>query len=209
MTRQSEQHMCTVYLSPDERKMLAKVARGRGIGRDYLALRTDGEPQKAAVGRPIPRWLGQASAGAVPAKALPLHSQHAAPQARHCRSCTLLSHWPADDSRRVCSAGVWTRPMRPQSVDTSRRLRAISLTCTRYVPSILPQRITPRHCRACHHLAAVDSIDERYVCGRGVWNNPMTALSVANARRLARISTTCAHFAPSSGRWLPRSQARS
>jgi hypothetical protein len=206
MTSQTERRLCTVYISPDERKLLAKVANGRGIGRDYLALRADRETERPAPRRPIPRWLGQSVA--VPAGIAPPQTRHVAPQARHCRSCALLLHWVEDDSRRICSAGIWTQPMRPQSVDTSRRLRMISSACTRYTPSPRPQRAAPHHCRACCNLAPADTIDERYVCGCRVWNNPMTALSVANARRLTRLSAACADFEPSSGHWLPRSRTR-
>lgn len=203
MARQSEQRMCNVYITPDERKLLAKVARGRGVGRDYLTLRRTGNSAKPVAGRPIPRWLGQADV-ATPKAPAP-RRQRATRQARHCRSCVHLSPWPASDSHYVCAAAVWVQPMRAQSVRTSRRLRTLSLTCPRYSATDRPRQAAPRHCRACRELAPAETIDERYVCGRGVWTNPMTPLSVANARRLARISAACAHFAPSAGRWLPRS----
>ena len=200
MTRQSEQPMCTVYISPDERKLLAKVACGRGVGRDYLALRTARHP---ASSRRIPLWLGRDKVAPPNTPALP--RPRALPQARHCRSCAHLSPSPTDMARRICAAGVWTQPMRVRSVSSSRRLRALSLTCTRYTTAGRAQLVAPHHCRACRQLVAADTIDERYVCGCAVWTNPMTPLSVANARRLARLSATCAHFAPSTGRWLPRS----
>jgi hypothetical protein len=95
--------------------------------------------------------------------------------------------------------------MQAQSIATSRRVRAVSLTCTHYSAANRAHAATPRHCRACQRLVMADTIDDRYVCGCGVWTNPMTPLSVANARRIARLSAACAHFAPSSGRWLPRS----
>ena len=91
---------------------------------------------------------------------------------------------------------------------TSRRLRTLSLTCAHYQAADRPERRIPHHCRACSELIEADTIDERFVCARGLWTNPMKPQSVANARRLARLSAACPHFAPRSGRWIPRSKGR-
>jgi hypothetical protein len=39
MTTHEPQMLCDLYITPDERRLLARVAHGRGVGRDYLALR--------------------------------------------------------------------------------------------------------------------------------------------------------------------------
>ncbi len=199
---QGKQQVCDVYITPDERMLLARVARYRGVGRDYLALRRRGALERPAAGRPLPRWLGKAAA--MPAKPLTQDRERAPVQARHCRSCVHLAPCAAGSEQRVCGAGVWTHPMLAQSVLTSRRVRALSLTCSRYVAASRPPRATQRRCRTCQELMAADTIDRRFVCGRGVWTNPMIPLSVANARRLARLSAACPHFRPRADRALPR-----
>ena len=206
MAQQPKNRFCSVYISPDERRLLAKVASQRGVGRDYLALNTATESPHAK-GRPFPRWLGrQDTPPRPPAPPKP----RASPQKRHCRSCAHLSLLPGagDVQRVVCGAGVWQQTMRAQSLQTSLRLRLLSLTCPRYTAIARPTPPAPRHCRACRELAEANTADERYVCARSVWTNPMKPQSVANARRLARVSATCPFYAPRAGRWIPRSKSR-
>ncbi len=211
--------MCSVYIAPDERQLLARVASGQGVGLDYLALLALGRKGLRAVKRTLPRWLAggvvrqmpRSSAGKTPPR------PHAAPQERHCRTCRNVSpvqtgrddlpgHPDAPTGRLyVCAAGVWTRPLQKQSLRNSRRLRALSLTCSRYVPALREPPTAPHHCRACRELVRAATPEERYVCGRGMWTNPMKPRSAANARRLARLSATCPHFAATAGRWIPRS----
>ena len=199
MSKQNEHTLCAVYISPDEQRLLAKVARSRGVGRDYLALCDTEDVARPVAGRPIPRWLGQQKPAALQKQRKP----RCAPQARHCHTCTRLS--PVSEGSYACAAGVWTRPLLEQSLHTSRRLRTVSLTCPHYEPVVRRERLAPHHCRACRELVEVGAADERYVCARAVWSNPMKPQSVANARRLARLSAACPHFAPRAGRWLPRS----
>jgi hypothetical protein len=206
MDEQSE-GTCEIYITPDERRLLAKVARGRGIGRDYLALRMSTGWTGHAVRRPIPGWLVQRQADT----RLPLSRRpHAPRQEQHCRTCQHLSALPlaGQSCGFTCDARVWQRPLSRQSVHTSQHLRLLSLTCAVYVAAPTQQRTAPHHCRACGELTAADTVDERYVCGRGLWNNPMKPQSVANALRLTRLSASCPFFAPSSGRWLSRSKVR-
>jgi hypothetical protein len=110
--------------------------------------------------------------------------------------------------RFVCARSVWTRPLSERSIHTSLRLRTLSRACPHFLASPRPERPVLRHCRACAHLQATDTVDERYICGRRVWTNPMKPLSIANSRRLEQLSATCPHFAPTTGRWLPRSKKR-
>ncbi len=206
MNKQSE-GTCEIYITPDERKLLARVASERGIGRDYLAARALSGWSDHPVRRPIPLWLGQPAAdGAEPGQK---QKPHARPQGHHCRNCLHLVAVPPEEAGRfICGAGVWQRPLGKQSLHTSQHLRLFSLTCAAYVAAPLRRGPAPHHCRACHELAAVDSVDERYVCGRGVWTNPMKPQSVANSRRLTHLSATCPHFAASTGHWLSRSKQR-
>lgn len=205
MAKQSEERYCRVYISREERRLLARIAGSRGVGRDYLALGRPAEERRGA--RPIPAWLGAQPATRAAARP---PSPRPSPQERHCRSCSHLLELPvAGGARRfVCGLGVWRRVQKAQSVQASLRLRLLSLTCARYEHAAPPPAATPRHCRACSELVEADTTDERYVCARGVWTNPMKPQSVANARRLARLSGACAHFAPRAGSWIPRSKAR-
>ena len=98
--------------------------------------------------------------------------------------------------------------MQARSLRTSLRLRLLSLTCASYQAIVLPAQTAPRHCRACREVIEADTTDERYVCARAVWTNPMKPQSLANARRLARLSSTCSYFAARQGPWIPRTKAR-
>jgi len=219
VAKQDERKTCTVYMTPDERQLLAKVASGHGVGLDYLSLLALGHKALRGVKRALPRWLARRVPRQPPPssgrKARP--KPRAAPQERHCRTCTNVS--PVQTSRDdplghpdsatgrlyLCTAGVWTQPMREQSLRNSRRLRTLSLTCPHYSPAPRASPVVPHHCRACRELVATATPDQRYVCGRGMWTNPMKPHSVANSRRLARLSAACPHFAATAGRWLPRS----
>ena len=190
---QSDTALCAIYISPDERCLLARIASRRSVGRDYLALRTD---DGAAGGehRPVPQWLGRVS----PAPKTKESARPRAPrQSQHCRACVHLSVAAAagQEDRRVCAAGVWVRPLLRQSLGNSRRLRAISATCRLYTPTRQEQRATLRRCRSCRHLAAADTVDARFVCALGVWANPMKPQSVANSRRLRQLGETCPRYA--------------
>lgn len=197
----SEQSTCEVVLGPEERRLLAAVLARHGIGADYLALRRRRRQAGHAKGRPLPRWLAKRRlppAAPTPARAVaPLPGP-----SRRCQDCRCLHG--QRDGRYLCSVGVWTQPMQPQSVRASARLRLLARACPRYVavPPVVPPVV--HHCRACAALQRVQRGEERYVCRYGVWSNPMKPLSVANARRLATLSAHCAHFAPGSGRRLPR-----
>ena len=103
---------------------------------------------------------------------------------------------------------MWAQPMQVQSLQASLRVRLLSLTCSSYERMVQAAPQAPRHCRACRELVEATTTDERYVCRRGVWTNPMKPQSVANAHRLARLSATCPHYAPRPGRWIPRSKPR-
>ena len=202
MADQSERKTCEIYVSPDERRLLEPVALGHGVGRDYLAL-AGRSVKSAAPSRAIPRWLGRPKPLPAPAARHP----RSAPQSRRCHSCTRLARL-SDSNRCICTAGVWASAMIERSVRTSLRLRRLSLTCLHYAAAPRPERKAPRHCRACCELALADTIDERYLCSRSVWTNPMKLQSVANAVRLTRLSASCPHYAPTSGRWLSRSAKR-
>lgn len=208
MTRQSERKLGEVYITPDEQQLLARVARASGVGRDYLALRGAKHGKSASIGRPIPRWLGKPTRD-TPHPPAP-NSPRSQRQSRHCHTCAHLSQWlqAGEAGRYICAAGLWTRPLCKESVHTSRRLRELSLSCPHYVPTEQPPRVVPHHCRACQELLPADTADERYVCGKAVWTNPMKPQSVANARRLERLSSTCSHFVARHDRWLPRSRKR-
>jgi|GEM_PF-5308420 len=206
MARQSGPETCEIYISPDDRQLLARIARHRGVGRDYLTLREVTKKSPPTGGRPIPRWLGREKVITPPSRPGP----HAGAQTQHCRTCVNLSplSTTSDPVRFICAHAVWTYPLLEQSVQTSRHLRLLSLTCGHYARRAPRQRSTPHHCRACQHLVAADTVDERYVCGKSVWTNPMKPQSVANARRLVRLGAACSLFAPRAGRWLPRSVRR-
>lgn len=207
MPKTRRQEMCDFYITPDERSLLARVAGAVGIGRDYLALRQATATERPAGGRPLPRWLGRQTARREQPAAPPGRT---AGRTRYCHTCAQLSAGggPEQEARSVCGAHVWTRPMRESSVHASLRLRRLSLTCALYQPALAAAKPPPRHCRACRELAPVDAVDERYVCRRNVWINPMKPQSVANSRRLTRLSAACPHFAPRAGGWLPRSARR-
>lgn len=199
--QQSETALCDIYISPDERRLLARIALRRGVGRDYLALRGS-YALPDAPRRPVPQWLGRSTPAA---KAEEPARPRMARQAQHCRSCVRLSVAPitgqdaGQDERYVCTAGMWTRPLLKQSLRNSRRVRALSLTCPLYAPAGRPQRIARRHCRACQQLVAADTVDVRFVCARALWTNPMKPQSVANSRRLRSLSETCPHYVPRPG----------
>ena len=206
MNKQSKD-TCEIYITPDERKLLARVASGHGIGRDYLALRTVSGWAGHPVRRPIPRWLGQRAPGGTDPSLS--RKPHAGPQAHHCRNCRhLVALAPTGECQFTCDAGVWKRPLSKQSLHASQHLRLLSLTCAAYVAAPVQQRPAPHHCRACGELTTADSVDERYICARSVWSNPMKPQSVANARRITRLSATCLFFTPSTGQWLSRSKKR-
>jgi len=202
MVKQGDERLCTLYISPDERRLLARIAGLRGVGRDYLALEPPAEREHSV--RPIPHWLGREQEPAAAPRARP------SPHERHCHSCAHVANVPAAaGARRVmCAAGMWGQTMQARSLHTSMRLRLLSLTCPAYQRSAQPAAAPPRHCRACRELAEAQTPDERYVCGREVWTNPMKPQSVANAQRLARLSAACPFYAPRAGRWLARSGAR-
>jgi len=211
MAKQNERKMCSVYIAPEERRLLAQVARGHGVGLDYLALLAIGHKGLRAAKRAIPRWLAARLPNRTPQPTArrKVHTPRSRPQERHCRTCANVSPVALSSAgqaarRYVCAAGVWTSPMQEQSLRNSRRLRSLSLTCARYSPLPAQAKQAPHHCRACRELARAGTPDERYICGCGVWTNPMKPQSVANARRLARLSAACPHFAATTGRWLPR-----
>ena len=208
MPKQSGQEpYCLYYIAPEDRHLLARIARRRGIGHDYLALRMT-RPSDYRHGRPLPRWIGRQppTKPVTPAPPRP----RTPPQTRRCHTCTYLLPLPpeGDGQRYVCGIAVWTHPMLEQSLHTSRRLRLLSAQCPHYHAKAQPARQAPHHCRACYHVAPAETVDERYICDRGVWTNPMKPQSIANARRLARLSSTCPFFTPTMGRWLPRSKKR-
>jgi len=207
MEKKSDEQYCSMYISPEERRLLARIACRRGVGRDYLALTTLPRADSSG-GRPIPQWLG-GRAAPQPAPAPAQRKPRAAPQARHCRRCQRLVAVDAAESQRfVCAARVWTQPLRLQSLRSSLRLRLLSLLCDQYQERTQPTHEPPHHCRACRELVEADTTDERYVCSRDIWTNAMKPQSVANARRLTRLSATCPFFAARPGRWIPRTRSR-